>query len=98
MSSLFLALVLFPRVQRRAQQELDAVIGRDRLPTFDDRQRLPYLEAICKELSRWQMVTPLGKHFLSWSRQLGFQSDDFQVFPTRHVTMIFTGAISFRKV
>jgi len=60
MSSLFLALVLFPRAQRRAQQELDIVIGRDRLPTFDDRQRLPYLEAICKELVRWQMVTPLG--------------------------------------
>ncbi|KAH9952749.1 cytochrome P450 [Russula dissimulans] len=60
MSSLFLALVLFPQVQRRAQQELDIVIGRDRLPTFDDRPRLPYLEAICKELMRWQMVTPLG--------------------------------------
>jgi len=64
MSSLFLVPVLFPRVQRRAQQELDAVIGRDRLPTFDDRPRLPYIEAICKELMRWAMVTPLGKHFL----------------------------------
>jgi len=36
------------------------VIGRDRLPTFDDRPRLPYLEAVCKELMRWQMVAPLG--------------------------------------
>ncbi|KAH9952456.1 cytochrome P450 [Russula dissimulans] len=59
-SSLFLAFILFPQVQRRAQQELDAVIGRDRLPTFDDRPRLPYLEAICKELMRWQVVAPLG--------------------------------------
>ena len=60
MSSLFLALVLFPRVQSRAQAELDAVVGRDRLPTFDDRSRLPYIEALCKELMRWNMVSPIG--------------------------------------
>ena len=58
--SFFLALVLFPQVQRRAQAELDVVVGRDRLPTFDDRPRLPYIEALCKELMRWQMVTPTG--------------------------------------
>jgi hypothetical protein len=60
MSSLFLALVLYPQVQKRAQEELDLVVGRDRLPTFDDRPRLPYIEAICRELKRWQMVTPMG--------------------------------------
>ncbi|KAH9987386.1 cytochrome P450 [Russula vinacea] len=60
MYSLFLALVLFPQVQRRAQAELDVVIGRDRLPTFDDRPRLPYIEALCKELMRWKMATPMG--------------------------------------
>ena len=60
MSFLFLALVLFPEVQRRAQAELDVAIGRDRLPAFDDRPRLPYIEALCKELLRWQMVIPIG--------------------------------------
>ncbi len=60
MTSLFLALVLFPQVQRKAQAELDLVIGRDRLPTFDDRPRLPYIEALCKELMRWLMVLPVG--------------------------------------
>jgi len=60
MYSFFLALVLFPQAQRRAQTELDIVIGRDRLPTFDDRPRLPYIEALCKELMRWQMVGPIG--------------------------------------
>jgi cytochrome P450 len=60
MSFLFLALVLFPEVQKRAQAELDVLIGRDRLPTFDDRPRLPYIEALCKELLRWQMAVPLG--------------------------------------
>jgi len=60
MSSLFLALILSPHVQERARAELDLVIGRDRLPTFDDRPRLPYIEALCRELMRWQMVAPIG--------------------------------------
>ncbi|KAI0264154.1 cytochrome P450 [Gloeopeniophorella convolvens] len=62
----FLALVLNPDVQSRAQAELDAVTSRDRLPTFDDKPRLPYVEAICKELMRWQMITPIAfPHALS---------------------------------
>jgi cytochrome P450 len=59
-TSLFLVLALFPQVQRRAQAELDVVVGRDRLPTFDDKPRLPYIEALCKELMRFQMATPIG--------------------------------------
>jgi hypothetical protein len=50
LSSLFLALVLYPDVQKHAQTELDAVIPRERLPTFDDRPRLPYIDALCREL------------------------------------------------
>jgi hypothetical protein len=57
---LFQALVLNPQVQKRAQAELDAVVGRDRLPTFDDRPRLSYIEAICREVLRWQVITPIG--------------------------------------
>ncbi|KAI9454933.1 cytochrome P450 [Russula earlei] len=60
MVSLFRALSQYPSVQRRAQKELDSVIGRDRLPTFDDRPRLPYIDAICKELLRWHPAVPLG--------------------------------------
>jgi cytochrome P450 len=84
MHSLFLALVLFPQVQRRAQAELDVVIGRDRLPTFNDRPRLPYIEALCKELMRWNLVLPMGKirNFYE-SRKPGRQENDFQVFPIR---------------
>ncbi|KAH9039825.1 cytochrome P450 [Lactarius pseudohatsudake] len=60
MYSLFLALILYPEVQKRAQAELDSVISRDRLPTYDDRPHLPYIEAMSKELMRWHMVMPLG--------------------------------------
>src|SRR5260221_11840951 len=44
------AMLLFPDVQKKAQDELDYVIGRDRLPTFEDRPRLPYVDAVCKEV------------------------------------------------
>ena len=60
MSSFFLVLTLYPEVQKRAQAELDSVVSRDRLPTFDDRPRLPYIEALCKELLRWKVVLPMG--------------------------------------
>jgi len=60
LSSLFLALVLYPEVQKRAQAELDLVVSRDRMPTYDDKPRLPYIEAISKELLRWHMVAPTG--------------------------------------
>jgi hypothetical protein len=65
MSSLFLALTLYPEVQKRAQAELDSVISRDRLPTSEDKPRLPYIEAMCKELLRWQVVAPLGNNITS---------------------------------
>jgi cytochrome P450 len=53
-------MVAFPEVQRRAHAELDAVIGRDRLPTFADSSRLPYIHAIIKEVLRWRPTLPLG--------------------------------------
>nr|VWO99573.1 Ketoreductase CTB6 (EC (Cercosporin toxin biosynthesis cluster protein 6) [Ganoderma boninense] len=52
--------VVYSDVQRRAQKELDDVVGRDRLPSFEDRDRLPYIANIVKETFRWKTVTPLG--------------------------------------
>ena len=60
MMSFFLAMALHPDIMRKAQHELDDVTGRDRLPTFDDRPRLPFIDAICREVSRWNPVIPLG--------------------------------------
>ncbi|OCH85657.1 cytochrome P450, partial [Obba rivulosa] len=48
----FLAMILYPAVQHRAQQELDTVCG-GRIPTFNDRSSLPYINAICLEMLRW---------------------------------------------
>ncbi|TRM65090.1 cytochrome P450 [Schizophyllum amplum] len=55
-----LNMVLHPEVQRRAQQEIDSVVGADRLPTFSDRPHLPYLEYVLQESLRWCPVSPLG--------------------------------------
>ena len=41
-----MAMVLYPEVQQRAHDELDRVVGRDRLPTFDDCDSMPYLQAM----------------------------------------------------
>jgi cytochrome P450 len=55
-----LAMVISPDVQKRAQEELDAVVGPNRLPEFEDRNNLPYINALCKEILRWHPLLPLG--------------------------------------
>ncbi len=56
----FLAMSLNPSIQKKAQAELDAVIGPHRLPNYRDRASLPYVEAVFKESLRWHNVLPLG--------------------------------------
>jgi cytochrome P450 len=53
-------MLLFPDTQRKAQAEIDQVIGSDRLPEMSDLPRLPYLNNLVQELYRWQPVLPLG--------------------------------------
>jgi len=63
----FLAMTLYPEVVRLAQRELDEVMGRERLPGFSDKPRLPYISAIMKEVLRWGPPTPLGTVLLGRS-------------------------------
>lgn len=51
----------YPKVQERAQKEIDAIIGTHRLPNFEDRPSLPYVDAVLRETLRWHPVFPLGK-------------------------------------
>ncbi|KAG5642591.1 hypothetical protein DXG03_002515 [Asterophora parasitica] len=60
MSFFFLAMVLHPEAQERAQKEIDAVIGTGRLPEFSDRSSLPYVECLLQETLRWNGAVPLG--------------------------------------
>lgn len=58
---MFLATTLYPEAQKRAREEIEAVIGTQRLPTFEDRGDLPYVEAYVSELFRWHPVLPLSE-------------------------------------
>lgn len=53
-------MTLHPEIQMKAHEEIDRVVGSDRLPGFQDRDHLPYVNAICSELLRWMPVGPLS--------------------------------------
>ena len=53
-------MALHPNVVRKAQEELDRVIGSERLPELSDWGRLPYISALIKELLRWVCPFPFG--------------------------------------
>jgi cytochrome P450 len=56
-------MVLYPEVQARAQEEIDSIIGEGlgRLPDWDDRASMPYIDAVIRETLRWFPVVPLGQ-------------------------------------
>ncbi|KAJ3485907.1 hypothetical protein NLI96_g4625 [Meripilus lineatus] len=60
METFFLAMVLHPNAQKRAQRELDTVVGHGQLPEFEDQDNLPYLRCVVHEVLRWYPVVPLG--------------------------------------
>jgi len=53
-------MVLHPRVLKKAQEEIDQLLGGERLPQYSDRSNLPYVSAVFKEIIRWRPPTPLG--------------------------------------
>lgn len=50
--SAILAMVLYPEVLHKAQNELDRVVGKGNIPKFEDLDKLPYINAICTETYR----------------------------------------------
>jgi hypothetical protein len=74
MTSFFLARVLYPAAQRKAQCELDSVMyptggnprpgeshGHYSLPTVENAENFPYVTALVQEVLRWNVVVPLGE-------------------------------------
>ncbi|KAJ6490080.1 cytochrome P450 [Mycena sanguinolenta] len=60
MHTFILACILYPEWIPRAQREIDAIVGEDRLPSFKDRPCLPYVEAIVRETLRWRPAARFG--------------------------------------
>jgi len=54
------ACVTYPEFIKKAQKELDDIVGQNRLPDFDDLDNLPYLQAVVEENFRWRHIVPAG--------------------------------------
>ncbi|KAH7904937.1 cytochrome P450 [Hygrophoropsis aurantiaca] len=59
-TTLIMVAACHPEAQARVQQEIDMVVGRDKLPSFDDQDSLPQLQAFVQEALRWRPITPIG--------------------------------------
>jgi len=60
MEWLFYILCNYPETQKKIHEELDRVVGPDRLPRYDEYEKLPYLNAVILELMRWKHFAPFG--------------------------------------
>lgn len=49
----------YPDVQKRLQEEVDKVVGRNRLPSIQDQSHLPYLMAFIYEMMRFTSFIPV---------------------------------------
>ncbi len=70
-------MALFPGVQSKIKKEIDSVVGRDRLPTIEDRPNMPYLNATVKEALRWKPALPLS--IARKSNQDDFYRGEYQI-------------------
>src|SRR5712672_1052307 len=93
----FVAVLLRPEIQTMAQRELDAVTMRERLPTFEDRPRLPFVDAICSEVKRWRPAVPLGE-LLLFARSPAQKYDDLQAYPAQPQRMMSMRVTLFPRV
>ncbi|QRW19764.1 cytochrome P450 family protein [Rhizoctonia solani] len=54
------AMAMYPDIQEKAQQEIDQIVGTDRLPNVEDRPSLHYVERLLTEIVRWYPSAPFG--------------------------------------
>ena len=52
---------MYPKAQSKAFEEIDHVVGHNRLPTLEDLEDLPYIEALWKETLRWSPPAPFSE-------------------------------------
>ncbi|KZT36769.1 cytochrome P450 [Sistotremastrum suecicum HHB10207 ss-3] len=60
LTTFFVAMLHYPRIQQRAHKFIDLLLKEQRLPVMEDREQLPYIEAMLKETHRWKPVLPAG--------------------------------------
>lgn len=57
---LVLTMAAHPEVQKKVQSEIDNVVGRERMPSWDEHEKMPYTEAVIMELMRWRTIIPIN--------------------------------------
>ena len=93
-----LAMVENPSVWKRAQVDIDTVVGAGRLPEFSDRVSLPYIDAILREVLRWGLILPLGECREETNPfSQAFLNVEKAFHGRSHMTM-YTGVITYQKV
>lgn len=60
LNNFVLAMILYPEIAHKAREEMDRVVGTERLPEMSDRPNLPYLECVLLETMRWHPPVPLS--------------------------------------
>ena len=90
-------MILNPDIQRRAREEIDNVVGSRRLPSFQDRPNMPYVDALVKELLRWHPVGRIGMSYpfdLCWTEAHGCDKESL----TDVYKKTYTRATAFQKI
>lgn len=71
-------MTLYPNVQTKGQREIEELLGGNRLPEMGDRESLPYVNRILKEVLRWRMIAPLGMSIIQFYLALAQTTHGFE--------------------